>query len=136
MGSAMESLPKLSNAEWEVIKPLWDEGPMPAREVYDIVKRYQPWAYKTVKTMLSRLVAKGVLRYEEEGKAYRYFPCFSREDLTRYAAEDFVNRVFNGQWEDFVCETAAVMPRDRVKLLRSRLKAIHKERMKSEKAQT
>lgn len=129
----MESLPRLSNAEWEVIKPLWDEGPMHARDVYEIVKRNQPWAYKTVKTMLARLVAKGVLRYEEEGKAYRYFPCYSREDLTRFAAADFVNRVFNGQWEDFICETAAAMPRDRVKELRARLKALQKERKKAEK---
>lgn len=129
----METLPKLSNAEWEVIKPLWDEGPMPAREVYDIVKRSQPWAYKTVKTMLSRLVTKGVLRYEEEGKAYRYFPLHSREEITRFAAADFVNRVFNGQWEDFICETAAAMPRDRVKELRSRLKALNKELKKAAK---
>ena len=127
----MDTLPKLSNAEWEVIKPLWDEGPMPARDVYAIVKRSEPWAYKTVKTMLSRLVAKGVLRYEQEGNAYRYYPCYTRDDLTRFAASDFVNRVFNGQWEDFVCETAAAMPRERVKELRARLKALSKEKKKA-----
>ena len=49
-------VPRLSEMEWEIMKPLWQHGPMAARNIYDEVPDRYGWAYKTVKTMLARLV--------------------------------------------------------------------------------
>lgn len=88
--------PSLSNAEWEVMKVFWDYGPMRAREVYQAVPDHNEWAYRTVKTLLSRLVAKGALSYEQEGKSYVYHPACSREHVTKEEMKSFIDRVLDG----------------------------------------
>ncbi len=64
----------LSPAEWEIMKVFWDLGPMAARDVYAALPRDCSWAYKTVKTLLSRLVAKEALAYDQIGNSYLYRP--------------------------------------------------------------
>ena len=49
----------LAPTEWEVMKILWDRGPLAARDVFAALPPEIEWAYKTVKTLLARLVAKG-----------------------------------------------------------------------------
>ncbi|HET7710779.1 MAG TPA: BlaI/MecI/CopY family transcriptional regulator [Thermoanaerobaculia bacterium] len=92
----MGKRPQISDAEWEVMKVLWETSPLTALEVADAVCGPMQWHPKTVKTLLGRLVRKGVLRYREEGNRYLYRPAFPRE---RYVAEEsrsFVERVFGG----------------------------------------
>ena len=72
---------------------LWESSPLTGSEVAERVGGHP----KTVKTLLGRLVKKGVLRYREEGNRYLYRPVFPRE---RYVAEEsrsFVDRVFGGE---------------------------------------
>lgn len=88
--------PALSKAEWEVMKPFWDKGPMAARDVYAALESHQDWAIKTVKTLLARLVAKGALEYEQIGNSYLYRPAYTREQMTRYEVRGFLDRVFGG----------------------------------------
>ncbi len=89
-------LPSISNAEWEVMKPLWEKGPMAARDVYAALPEGHGWAYKTVKTLLSRLVAKGALDYEEIGNSYLYRAVYSRDQITRKEMRKFIDRVTDG----------------------------------------
>jgi len=91
-----KSPPSLSHAEWQVMKPLWDAGPLPARDVYAALPRGHRWAYRTVKTLLSRLVAKGAIEYEQIGNSYLYKPAFSREQMTRREIKGFLDRVLDG----------------------------------------
>ena len=88
--------PALSNAEWEVMKVFWGKGPLAARDVYASLPEGHNWAYKTVKTFLSRLVAKGALDYEQVGNSYLYRPVYSREQLTRKEMKGFIKRVLDG----------------------------------------
>jgi BlaI family penicillinase repressor len=75
--------PALSDAEWEVMKVFWQRGPMAARDVYAALPPDRGWAYKTVKTLLSRLVAKEALAYDQVGNSYLYRPSVDRESMTR-----------------------------------------------------
>lgn len=93
------SPPSLSNAEWEVMKPVWDQGPLPARDIYAALPDGHGWAYKTVKTLLSRLVAKGALEYEQVGNAYVYRAVYSRERMTSKEVSGFLDRVLDGALE-------------------------------------
>ena len=90
------TLPSLSNAEWEVMKTFWQSGAMAARDVFAALPEGHGWAYKTVKTLLSRLVAKGALDYEQIGNSYLYKPVYSREKLTREEMKGFIDRVLDG----------------------------------------
>jgi len=90
------ALPSLSPAEWEVMKTFWDNGPMAARDVYERLPKGHGWAYKTVKTLLSRLVAKGGLDYEQIGNSYLYHPVYSKDQLTKKEMKGFIERVLDG----------------------------------------
>lgn len=88
--------PQISDAEWEVMNVLWDDSPQTASEVADKLCERMRWHPKTVKTLLGRLVKKGVLRYREEGNRYLYSPAYARERLVAAESRSFVDRVFGG----------------------------------------
>jgi len=91
-----KTIPSLSNAEWQVIKPLWDRGPLAARDVYAALPEGHGWAYRTVKTMLSRLVAKGALDYQQVGNSYLYRAVCSRDQVTQTEVKNFIDRIADG----------------------------------------
>ncbi len=88
-----ESFQGLSAAEWEVMKIIWERGPSAARDVYAALPDEVNWASKTVKTLLSRLVAKGALDYEQIGNSYLYRAAVERESMTRHEMQGLFRRV-------------------------------------------
>lgn len=74
----------LGRLEFELMQILWSRGASNVREVIQELDR--PLAYTTVMTTLDRLFKKGLLTRSEEGRAFRYVPRFSREELQRQAA--------------------------------------------------
>ena len=83
----------LAPAEWEVMKVLWDQGPAAARDVFAALPAENAWAYKTVKTLLARLVAKGALRYEQVGNSYLYQPAVECEQMTQQEMRGLLRRI-------------------------------------------
>lgn len=89
--------PRISTAEWQVLEPLWDRAPATAAEIYAALGTGNSgWHLKTVNTFLARLVDKGVLRVDREGKANVYTPLYTREQCVRRESETFLRRVFRG----------------------------------------
>lgn len=88
--------PPISDAEWEVMNVLWEQSPRTANDVVDILAPRMSWHPKTVKTLLGRLVRKGVLRYREEGNRYLYRPAIPRERYVQEESKTFLERVFGG----------------------------------------
>ena len=88
--------PSISNSEWEVIRTLWEKGAMAARDVFAALPEDHGWAYKTVKTLLTRLVGKGAVEYEQVGNSYLYRAVYTRDQMTRKEVEGFVDRVLEG----------------------------------------
>jgi len=84
--------PPITHAEWELMNVLW-EGPRTALEVAEALGRHP----KTVKTLLGRLVRKGVLRYREEGNRYVYSPAIPRQRYVKEESASFIERVFGGE---------------------------------------
>jgi len=93
--SRTESSQGLSGAEWEVMKVIWERGPSAARDVYAALPEEVTWASKTVKTLLSRLVAKGSLDYEQIGNSYLYRAAVEREKMTRHEIRGVFSRVMS-----------------------------------------
>jgi BlaI family transcriptional regulator, penicillinase repressor len=85
--------PASSPAEWEVMKALWDRGPLDARAVFATLADDREWAYQTVKTLLSRLVAKGAVEYDQVGNSYLYRAAVPREEMTRHEVRSVFDRV-------------------------------------------
>ena len=89
-------VPQISDAEWDVMKVVWDRQPVPASDVVERLAGERGWAPRTVKTMLNRLVAKGALAYEVDGKRFLYRAIVNRDACVRHESRSFLSRVFGG----------------------------------------
>ncbi|TWT96812.1 Penicillinase repressor [Botrimarina colliarenosi] len=99
MAAEKHEPPALSPTEWEVMKVLWERGPLAARDVFAGLPRdargkpVHDWAYRTVKTLLSRLVAKGALDYEQVGNSYLYRAAVAQEAMARQEVGGLLDRL-------------------------------------------
>lgn len=93
----MSRTPPITDAEWEVMNVLWEQSPLAALEVARALATKTDWHPKTVKTLLGRLVRKGVLRYRVEGNLYLYSPAVARHRYVRQESASFIERVFGGE---------------------------------------
>lgn len=88
---------KLSDSEWTVMNALWDkQSPASVRDVLEAVTPEIDWAYTTVKTVLTRLEEKGVVRSELDGKMKLFEPLVSQEKAQRTAVRGLIERAFGG----------------------------------------
>ena len=93
----MSALPNISEAEWEVIKVIWDAGkPLAAGEIVAALAGQTRWRPRTVKTLLARLVKKGAVKSLVEEKRYVYRAAITRQQAARQEARSFLSRVFDG----------------------------------------
>ena len=92
----MELDSRITESEWEVMESLWSHGPATSSEVTRWLHPALEWSESTVKTLLSRLAAKGVVGHEKRGRGYLYSPMASREDCQRAEREVFSRRVYRG----------------------------------------
>ena len=89
--------PHITEAEWTVMESLWEISPQTATEVYKQVRKETNWAENTVRTVLTRLLERGVLRASSNDSGVRiYSPAFSRETFVEREGDSFLNRVFKG----------------------------------------
>jgi len=96
----MPASPNISEAEWEVMRVIWDsadKNPLTAQQVVDALSSRKDWSVRTIKTLLNRLVEKNAVGFEEEGKRYRYWPKVTQEQCVRSESRSFLFRVFGGQ---------------------------------------
>jgi len=99
-----ESTPSraLSDSEWEVMKVLWEHGPLASRDVYDHLSKEQAWAHGTVKTLLRRMVEKGWVSYTRVGNSFLYRPAISKQKGLRSVMRQFSQKVLGGALSPFV----------------------------------
>jgi len=92
----MRRLPRISDAEWLVMQVLWSRPGLTADEVVEALKGKVAWSARTIRTLLNRLLQKKALKYEKEGRKYRYFPTVNQEQYIRQERRSFVQRVYGG----------------------------------------
>jgi BlaI family penicillinase repressor len=95
----MAKTPRISEAEWEVMKVLWKTSPMTANEIVEELKGKTRWKRETIRTLINRLVQKKALSFEKKGRRYHYFPRITEAEGIRAEAESFVKRIGGGSIE-------------------------------------
>ncbi len=103
--------PKISDAEWTVMKVLWDRGSSTLAEVVKDLEGRLHWKPRTVQSLIRRLTEKGALAVEAIGREFRYSPAVAQEQCQHEESRSFLDRVFNGRLTPFV---AGMMERDDV----------------------
>jgi predicted transcriptional regulator len=88
---------RISEAEHAVMEALWEASPLTATEVSDKVAGQRGWSLATVKTLLSRLVAKKAVATEPDGRRFLYSPTIERTDYVGSESRRLVDRLFGGR---------------------------------------
>lgn len=103
--------PKISDAEWTVMKVLWDRGTSTLAEVVRELEGRLHWKPRTVQSLIRRLADKGALAVEAVGREFRYTPAVDQDQCQHEESRTFLDRVFNGRLTPFV---AGMMEREEV----------------------
>jgi len=98
---------RISEGEQAVMEVLWADSPLTATEVAERIPEERGWSERTVKTMLGRLLAKGALVHEEDGRRYLYRPAVERADYAMRETRKLVDRLFGGRAAPLVAHLAA-----------------------------
>ena len=94
--------PRISDAEWMVMKAVWPLRAATAKEVVEQLKSVTDWKPKTIHTLLGRLVQKGALACDKSGREYLFKPLVDEEECRLQASRSFLARVFDGEIAPFL----------------------------------
>jgi len=98
---------RITDAELEVMEVLWSgDPPLTATEIAERIGSGRDWSLATVKTMLSRLTAKGAIAYREEGRRYLYSAAVARDSYVGKESRRFVDQLFGGRLSPLVARLA------------------------------
>lgn len=86
-----------TDRQLDLMNVLWDRGSATVREAKETLE--DDLAYTSVLTVFQTLEKNGKVRYEREGRAYRYYPTVSREEAGRRAVAYILGRLFKGSPE-------------------------------------
>lgn len=95
----MKKMPRISEAEWEVMKVLWGHSPATANHIVAVLSKRTHWQRETIRTLINRLVHKEALGFERQGRQYHYSPLVSEAECVRAETRSFLDRVHGGSIE-------------------------------------
>lgn len=100
------TLERISDAELAILEILWEKAPLTATEVAERVPVDREWSLATVKTLLSRLLAKTAIAHRADGRRFLYTPLVERDDYIRHESKRLVDRLFGGKFMPLVAHLA------------------------------
>lgn len=89
--------PAISEAESQVMELLWRNAPQTSEELVVALQPDTAWHENTVRTLLNRLVRKGAVRAERDGRRYLYSPLLTRDAWQTAESRSLLDRVFGGR---------------------------------------
>lgn len=97
---------RITEAELAVMDVLWERPRRTAAEVCEEVCAARGWSLATVKTLLSRLVQKGALASEPDGRRFLYTPTIARAAYVGGESRRLLDRLFGGSAASLVAHLA------------------------------
>jgi len=91
-----KSRPELTEAEWAIIKAVWDTEPCTAPDIQEKLQRQTAWTYSTVRTIMDRMVVKGLLAAQKVRNLTIYRSAVTREQAQRGELFYALKHAFNG----------------------------------------
>jgi len=88
----MADKPKISDAEWQVMRVLWVKSPATVKEVIEVLSKKTSWKSETIRTLINRLTKKKAVGFEKKGRRYYFYPLLSQEECVKADADSFLAR--------------------------------------------
>ena len=86
----------LTESEWAIIKAVWEKEPCTAPDIQQVLEKQTAWTYSTVRTLMDRMVAKGMLAAEKVRNMTHYRSVATREQAQRGELLYALKHAFNG----------------------------------------
>lgn len=83
----------ITPTEWEVMRVVWAQGETTSKDVFTVLNEKNDWKSTTVKTLLGRLVDKGMLSTKKVGNKFLYTPLVEQRKSVQYIADDLLSRI-------------------------------------------
>lgn len=90
------NLPNISDSEFEVMKIIWDKSPVKSKEIIECLSNKKDWNEQTIKTLINRLLKKGAISFEKEGRNYLYYPLIKKKDYIQKESKSFLQKFYDG----------------------------------------
>jgi BlaI family penicillinase repressor len=87
---------ELTPAEWEIISSVWENEPCAAPSIQEALEKKKGWSYSTVKTLMDRMVKKGLLKTKRIRNLILYRSAITRPQAQRGEIMRTVKRAFDG----------------------------------------
>lgn len=102
---AMNNSANITDAEWLIMRVLWEEETATASHITATLSREREVSPQTVKTLIRRLVDKGLVAYTvdaEDSRVYHYRPTIGKDEAVRRKSEAFVHQVYQSDVGGFL----------------------------------
>lgn len=97
----------ISDAEAQVMRQLWQRAPQAADEIAAALAPAHGWALATVKTLLNRLLKKGAVTAERDGRRFLYAPAVAEDAWVAETGLSLIDRLFGGRLAPLVAQFAS-----------------------------
>jgi BlaI family transcriptional regulator, penicillinase repressor len=98
----MKEIPQISEAEYEVMKVIWNYEPISTPEVVEKLSNKSDWKPNTIHTMLARLVKKKALHARKDGRVFIYTSLVEKHDYVEQKSKSFLQQFFGGTLNSMV----------------------------------
>ena len=99
----MATMKKLPDAEFDIMKVVWaNEPPITTNIIMQQLGHKREWKPQTVISLMLRLVERGFIRTEKNGKERTYFPLISKADYLKFETSDFMERFHGNSFASLV----------------------------------
>ena len=85
-----------SENEWLILEAVWEQEPCTAPAIQEKLQQEKNWAYTTVKTLMDRMVKKGLLKAEKVRTLYFYRAAVSARQAKKREVSRTLKRAFDG----------------------------------------
>ena len=93
---------RISDSELDVMKVLWEaEDALPVTVIREKLQERKGWEATTVKTLVSRLLGKGVIA-QEKRKVFFYSPLVTEADYNEWATSNLIHRLYKGSAKNLI----------------------------------
>ena len=93
---------RISDSELDVMKVLWEaEDALPVTVIREKLQERKGWEATTVKTLVSRLLGKGVIA-QEKRKVFFYSPLVNEAEYNEWATSNLIHRLYKGSAKNLI----------------------------------
>jgi predicted transcriptional regulator len=118
---------ELGKSQADVMNVFWKQGSATVPELLETLTKKRDIAYTTVLTVVQRLYARGLLEREAEGRAFRYWPTRTRDELIADWSDELIDRLL-GDFGDVAVARLDERLRDVAPAARERLREAAKKK--------